>query len=124
MLAGAVLIVACLFSLPSTPRTRSLREQSMHFFSRPNTGDYGANRSALLSARAAWRGVDLERRSNQWLHILSDEEQRDVLAAVEHATAALAARRAPLGSLRAEEFPLPALSVRLWSKTSFPAAST
>eukprot|EP00820_Chromera_velia_P008404 Cvel_4246.t3-p1 / transcript=Cvel_4246.t3 / gene=Cvel_4246 / organism=Chromera_velia_CCMP2878 / gene_product=hypothetical protein / transcript_product=hypothetical protein / location=Cvel_scaffold184:5069-6141(+) / protein_length=357 / sequence_SO=supercontig / SO=protein_coding / is_pseudo=false len=90
---------------------RGLLAQSFHYFSRPSTGTLDRKAiEALQKSESAWKGEALERNTNRWCRVLSEEEVRDAIAAVTHAETALLRGGASLSSLRLADFPLNALA--------------
>lgn len=83
---------------------KSLRQQTLHYFARPQA----ALRLEPLKGPSAWRGEDLRQRSD-WIDPLGP-------AAVEELKQALHTAEAsgkPLGSLTRDDFPLPGLAPRI-----------
>jgi len=59
----------------------------------------------LVTGASAWRGPDLARRPEEWIHTFSAAELAEIAAA----TAPLLARSADLAGIRRDDFPLPTL---------------
>ena len=83
---------------------KSLRQQTLHYFARPNEGP----RLQPLTGPQAWRGADL-RRSGDWQEALEPGHIQELKTAVQHAQAL----GKPMGRLTQQDFPLPTLSRRI-----------
>jgi hypothetical protein len=83
---------------------KTVTEQALHYFVRPHT----KIPDGPVLVPAAWRGADLEQRDD-WSHRLGQDEVAELEAALAHSRATGKA----LAELRASDFPLPTLGLRI-----------
>ena len=113
-----LMIAYCYTNLDaSTGAYNSVLQQSIHYFSRPHEGV--PLQLEPIKSNAAWKGSELQNRTELWLHTFTNSERQELIEAMNHLmTRFNVSNRFDVAKMVAEDFPLPNLGPKIssWRK--------